>query len=38
MIRIFKTEDGAMHEKEEMEPGSWIALTNPNRFGDLRDR
>ena len=29
MIRIFKTEDGAMHEKEEMEPGSWIALTNP---------
>lgn len=29
MIRIFKTEDGAMHEKEEMQPGSWIALTNP---------
>ena len=28
MIRIFKTEDGAMHEKEEMQPGCWIALTN----------
>ena len=29
MIRIFKTEDGTMHEKDEMQPGSWIALTNP---------
>ena len=29
MIRIFKTEDGAMHEKEEIQPGCWIALTNP---------
>ena len=29
MIRISKTEDGAMHEKEEMQPGCWIALTNP---------
>ena len=29
MIRIFKTEDGSMHEKEEMQPGCWIALTNP---------
>lgn len=29
MIRIFKTEDGAMHEKEEMQPDCWIALTNP---------
>ena len=29
MIRIFKTEDGAMQEKEEMQPGCWIALTNP---------
>lgn len=29
MIRIFKTEDGAMHKKEEMQPGCWIALTNP---------
>ena len=29
MRRIFKTEDGAMHEKEEMQPGCWIALTNP---------
>lgn len=29
MIRIFKTEDGVLHEKEEMQPGCWIALTNP---------
>ena len=29
MIRIFKTEDGTIHEKKEMQPGSWIALTNP---------
>ena len=29
MIRIFKTEDGIMHEKEELQPGSWIAMTNP---------
>ena len=29
MIRIFKTEDGSMHEKEEMQPGCWIALTTP---------
>ena len=29
MIRIFKTEDGTIHEKQEMQPGSWIALTNP---------
>lgn len=29
MIRIFKTEDGATHEKDEMQPGCWIALTNP---------
>ena len=29
MIRIFKTEDGILHEKNEMQPGSWIALTNP---------
>ena len=29
MIRIFKTEDGIMHEKEELMPGSWIAMTNP---------
>ncbi len=29
MIRIFKTEDGMMHEKKEMQPGCWIALTNP---------
>lgn len=27
--RIFKTEDGTIHEKQEMQPGSWIALTNP---------
>lgn len=29
MIRIFKTEDGGMHEKTDMQPGCWIALTNP---------
>lgn len=29
MIRIFKTEDGAMHEKQDMQSGCWIALTNP---------
>ena len=29
MIRIFKTEDGIMHEKDELQPGSWIAMTNP---------
>ena len=29
MIRIFKTEDGIMHEKEDFMPGSWIAMTNP---------
>ena len=29
MIRIFKTEDGVMHEKSDMQPGCWIALTNP---------
>lgn len=28
MIRIFKTEDGIMHEKDELQPGSWIAMTN----------
>ncbi len=29
MIRIYKTEDGIMHEKDELQPGSWIAMTNP---------
>ena len=29
MIRIFKTEDGVMHEKTDLQPGCWIALTNP---------
>lgn len=29
MIRIFKTEDGAIHQKDEAESGCWIALTNP---------
>lgn len=29
MIRIFKTEDGGMYEKTDMQPGCWIALTNP---------
>lgn len=29
MIRIFKTEDGVIHQKDESESGCWIALTNP---------
>ena len=29
MIRIFKTEDGAIHQVDEAESGCWIALTNP---------
>ena len=29
MIRIFKTEDGAIHQIDEAEAGCWIALTNP---------
>lgn len=29
MIRIFKTENGLIHQKDEPSPGSWIALTNP---------
>lgn len=29
MIRIFKTEDGAIHQKDEIQQGSWIVLTNP---------
>ena len=29
MIRIFKTESGVMHEKKEMQPGSWISMTDP---------
>lgn len=29
MIRIFKTEDGGIHQKDEMQPGCWIALTDP---------
>ena len=29
MIRIFKTENGLIHQKDELSPGSWIALTNP---------
>ena len=29
MRRIFKTEDGTMHEKFDLQPGCWIALTNP---------
>lgn len=29
MIRIFKTEDGVIHQKDESENGCWIALTNP---------
>ena len=27
MRRIFKTEDGAVHQIDEIEPKSWIALT-----------
>ena len=29
MIRIFKTENGLIHQKDELSPGSWIALTHP---------
>lgn len=29
MIRIFKTEEGMIHQKDESESGCWIALTNP---------
>ena len=29
VIRIFKTEDGAIHEIEKPEDGCWVALTNP---------
>lgn len=29
MIQIYKTEDGLIHQQDELSPGSWIALTNP---------
>ncbi|MEG0215656.1 MAG: magnesium transporter CorA family protein [Hungatella sp.] len=29
MIRIFMTEDGAIHQKDDVQQGAWIALTNP---------
>ncbi len=29
MIRIFKTEEGTIHQIEETETGCWVALTNP---------
>ena len=29
MIRIFKTEEGAVHQQDEITSGSWIALTDP---------
>lgn len=29
MVRIFKTEDGMIHQVDEAESGCWIALTNP---------
>lgn len=29
MIRIFKTEDGRIHQKDTAESGCWIAMTNP---------
>lgn len=39
MVRIFKTEDGAIHEKEEMQPDYWVALTNPiaSKIIDIAD-
>ncbi len=29
MIRIFKTEDGAVHQQDETSAGCWVALTDP---------
>lgn len=29
MIRIFKTEDGAVHQQDETSTGCWVALTDP---------
>lgn len=29
MIQIYKTENGMIHQKDELSSGSWIALTNP---------
>ena len=29
MIQIFMTEEGTIHQKDEIQPGAWIALTNP---------
>lgn len=29
MIQIYKTENGLIHQKDELSSGSWIALTNP---------
>lgn len=29
MIQTFMTEDGAIHQKDESQPGAWIALTSP---------
>ncbi|RGY97599.1 magnesium transporter CorA family protein [Clostridium sp. AM58-1XD] len=29
MIRIFRTEDGIIHQTDEIESGCWIALTDP---------
>lgn len=29
MIRIFKTEEGMVHQKDEIQPGCWVALTDP---------
>ena len=37
MIRIFKTENGLIHQKDELSPGSWIALTKPDGNGDSGD-
>lgn len=29
MIQIFMTEDGAIHQKDEVQNGTWMALTDP---------
>ena len=38
MIQIFKTEDGAVHQIDEIEPNSWIALTDPTAARFWRSR
>ena len=29
MIQIFLTEDGMIHQKDELQNGAWMALTDP---------